>query len=57
MEDKTKTKWEKKLKEHEKAHPQPVIRNLDGNPVGDTYRPQIQEVHKNRDSKDKLGEE
>jgi DNA topoisomerase-1 len=57
MEDKTKTKWEKKLKAHEKAHPQPVIRNLDGNPVGDAYRPQIQEVHKNRNSKDKLGEE
>jgi DNA topoisomerase-1 len=31
---------EKALEEHEKAHPQPVIRKLDGTPVDETYRPQ-----------------
>ncbi|MCJ7775896.1 MAG: topoisomerase DNA-binding C4 zinc finger domain-containing protein [Desulfobulbaceae bacterium] len=42
--DKTKEKWEKALEEHEKAHPQPIIRKMDGNPVGDAYTPQIQDV-------------
>jgi DNA topoisomerase-1 len=41
--NKTKEKWEKALDEHEKAHPQPIIRKIDGNPVGDAYRPQIQD--------------
>jgi DNA topoisomerase-1 len=30
-----KEKWEAALEEHEKAHPLPVIRKLDGNPVGE----------------------
>ena len=36
-----KTKWEKALMEHEKAHPQAPIRKLDGTPVGGAYKPQI----------------
>jgi hypothetical protein len=44
LEDKTKTKWEKALKEHEKINPQVIIRKLDGNPVGAAYKPQAQNV-------------
>ena len=45
LEDKTKTKWESLLQDHEKEHPQPIIRKLDGNPVGDAYKPQAQNVN------------
>ncbi len=41
LDNKTKEKWEKALEGHEKAHPQPIIRKMDGNPVGDAYTPQI----------------
>jgi len=44
LEDKTKTKWEKALKDHEKINPQVIIRKLDGNPVGAAYKPQAQNV-------------
>lgn len=44
LEDTAKSKWEKALEEHEQAHPLPVIRKIDGNPVGDTYRPQTDKV-------------
>ena len=44
LEDKTKTKWEKALKEHEKINPQVIIRGLDGNPVGAAYKPQARNV-------------
>ena len=44
LEDKTKTKWEKALEEHEKINPQVIIRKLDGNPVGAAYKPQTQNV-------------
>jgi DNA topoisomerase-1 len=37
-----KTNWDQALKDHEKKHPQLVIRKLDGTPVGDTHRPQVQ---------------
>jgi DNA topoisomerase-1 len=37
----SKTKWQKALAEHEKAHPQVPIRKLDGTPVGGAYKPQI----------------
>ena len=42
LEEDVKNKWEKTLEEHEKAHPQPVICRLDGDPVGEAYRPQVQ---------------
>lgn len=42
--DDVKDKWEKALEAHEKAHPQPVIKNLDGKPIGDDYRPSIKDV-------------
>ena len=44
LEAEIKTKWEKALEEHEKAHPQPNIHKLDGSPVGDAYKPQAQNV-------------
>ncbi len=52
LEGKKKTKWEKALEEHEKTHPQTIIRKLDGNPVGEAYKPQAQNVNG-----DKAGEE
>jgi DNA topoisomerase-1 len=45
LEEKTKRKWEKAFEKHEKAHPQPVIQKIDGNPIGDAYRPQILSAH------------
>jgi DNA topoisomerase-1 len=47
LEEKTKSKWEKALEEHEKTHPQTIIRKLNGNPVGDAYKPQAQNVDEN----------
>ena len=44
LEDDVKSKWEKALEEHEKTYPQTIIRKLDGNPVGDAYRPQTQKI-------------
>jgi hypothetical protein len=35
----TKKRWEKALEEHRKTHPQPIIKNLKGTPVGDDYKP------------------
>jgi len=34
-----KTDLEKRLYEHEKAHPQPVLTTLDGSPIGDQHAP------------------
>jgi DNA topoisomerase I len=41
LDDTTKLRWEKALKEHEKANPKPIIKTLDGEIVGDEYKPQI----------------
>ncbi|MBN1625180.1 MAG: type I DNA topoisomerase [Deltaproteobacteria bacterium] len=40
LDDKIKNRLEKGLEEHEKVHPQPIIRNLNGDPLGTDYRPQ-----------------
>jgi DNA topoisomerase-1 len=45
LDEKTKAHWEKALQAHEKAHPQPIILKVDGNPVGESYRPQITEFN------------
>jgi len=45
--DNVKAKWEKTLDAHEKANPQPVIKNLEGVPVGNEYRPKTQAVNGN----------
>lgn len=36
--------WQEALEEHEKSHPQPVIKKLDGTPVEENYRPQVESV-------------
>jgi len=41
-----KERWEPALEQHEKAHQQKTIRNLDGTPVGDNYKPQIHQADK-----------
>lgn len=41
LEEGVKSEWEKNLAGHEKAHPQPIIRKIDGEPVGDDYQPQV----------------
>jgi DNA topoisomerase I len=48
MEKETKAAWEKALDEHEKANPLKIILNLNGEPVGDSYKPNIQTVEDNR---------
>ncbi len=52
LKDDVKSKWMKAIEDHEKTYPQPVIRKLDGNPVGDAYKPQALNVEE-----DKAGEE
>jgi hypothetical protein len=44
LDNEVKKKWEKALKEHEGGHPQPIIRNLNGNPVGENYKPKTQSM-------------
>lgn len=39
--------YENALEEHEKAHPQPVIRKLDGSAVDESYRPKVHEMEEN----------
>ncbi len=41
LDDAVKVKWEEALEEHEKAHPQPVIRTLEGVPITGAYRPKL----------------
>ena len=40
LDDQTKKRLEKALAEHEKAHPQPVIKDLAGTPIGEKQLPQ-----------------
>ncbi len=44
LDDQTKSRLLKALEEHEKAHPQPLIRTIDGSPVEEGYKPQRFEV-------------
>jgi DNA topoisomerase-1 len=44
LDEEKKKVLEKELEEHEKAHPQPVIRDLHGSPVGENYKPQTLQV-------------
>ena len=41
LDDDIKDKWEKALKSHEDAHPLPEIKKVNGEPVGDNYRPRM----------------
>jgi DNA topoisomerase-1 len=40
----TKSRWEKALEDHEKGHPQPVIKTLAGEPIGDEYIPKTKSL-------------
>ncbi len=40
LDTKVKDRWEKALEAHEKAHPQPVIRNVHGEPLPENHQPQ-----------------
>jgi len=52
LKDDVKSKWLKEFENHEKTYPQQIIRTLDGNPVGDSYKPQPLNVE--REDKEKL---
>jgi DNA topoisomerase I len=47
LDQETIKRWERKLEEHEKGHPLPVIQTLDGIPVEEGYKPQLQSVQEN----------
>lgn len=44
LDEKVKLKWEKVLREHEKAHPEPVIRRVSGEVLGTRFKLEIDEV-------------
>jgi DNA topoisomerase-1 len=44
LEGDNKVTWEKAFNEHEQAHPQAVIRTLDGAALGDNYKPRVRAV-------------
>jgi DNA topoisomerase I len=48
MDKEIKAKWEKTLDEHEKANPMKIILKLNGEPVGDSYKPNVQSVEDSR---------
>jgi len=47
LKDDVKSKWMKEFENHERAYPQPIIRTLDGNPVGDAHKPQPLNLEEN----------
>jgi hypothetical protein len=51
MDNETKTRWEKALEDHEKSHPQAVIKTLAGEPIGDSYIPKIKGLVNDIDSR------
>ena len=57
LDKETKARYEKALEDHEKAHPQPVIRKRDGSVVDETYRPEVRdtEASKNKEELDASG--
>jgi DNA topoisomerase-1 len=46
IKDTLKEKWMKRFEQHENAYPQQIIYNLEGNPIGENYRPQPLTVDK-----------
>ncbi len=44
LDDSTKKYWEKALDDHEKKNPQPVIKNLSGEPIGENYTPRMESI-------------
>jgi DNA topoisomerase-1 len=48
LKDDVKSKWMKEFEDHEKTYPQQIICTLDGNPVGDSYKPQPLNVEEDK---------
>jgi DNA topoisomerase I len=48
LDKETKAILETALEEHERAHPQPVIRKLDGSAVDENYQPELQDMEEGR---------
>jgi DNA topoisomerase-1 len=51
LDNETKDRWEKVLEDHEKSHPQAVIKTLAGEPIGDSYIPKIKGLVNDIDSR------
>lgn len=47
LDEKVKSRWEKALREHEKAHPEPVILKVDGTVLGTRFKLQLEGVNGN----------
>ena len=56
LETGVKTKWENALDSHEKKHPQLVIHKLDGDPVGNDYRPRTENFDEKKSDETEIGE-
>jgi DNA topoisomerase-1 len=44
LDDDTRRKWENELEKHAEANPLPPVRTLDGTPVREGYKPQLQDI-------------
>jgi len=53
LDDDVKKKWELALANHEKDNPQPVIKDVHGNPVGDAYKPTTPNMEDESSQEDK----
>jgi DNA topoisomerase I len=54
MDAKIKERWEKALEDHEKANPLKNIMKMNGEPVGDSYKPVVQGVEENGGEADSM---
>ncbi|MBN1904277.1 MAG: type I DNA topoisomerase [Deltaproteobacteria bacterium] len=52
LDEKTKKQWEKALDEHEKRNPLPVIKNLQGQEIGENYIPKMENAMQEEGSQD-----
>lgn len=52
LDDDTKKRWEKALDKHEKKNPQPVIKNMQGEPVGENYTPRVESTSQEENNTD-----
>ncbi|MBW2130635.1 MAG: type I DNA topoisomerase [Deltaproteobacteria bacterium] len=53
LKEDTRKHWEKALEEHEKAHPQPVLKKTDGTSIGEAYSPQFLDSTQEQEKKGK----
>lgn len=56
LEEKVSERWEEALEKHERDNPQPVLRKLDGSPIEETYKPQIQNMNESAAAEVETGE-